>query len=612
MCGIFCAFRLGGAFNERDFRQFVGLTDVVSYRGPNAAGYLTFDWQKQKKTAPDCFTIYMGHRRLSIIDLSEAGRQPFTNGKGVWITFNGEIFNYIELRNELISKGCAFETETDTEVILKIYEEYGESGFSRFNGMWAFVLWDGPRHRVVVSRDRFSIKPLYIYRTETSFYLASEIKQLFPLVKTREINRDVMSKFLAQGIQDDSHLTFFKEVEKVKPKTNLTVDLRSGQVVETVYWDYSKGSSNTLTLSDAIGRFKDLFTDSIRIRLRSDVKVGALLSGGLDSSAITVAASRLTGGQIESFSIVSDSDIHSEHYFINLLAQKCGIINKQLRFHPGTVRNMIDTVLQKQDEPFGSLSVIAQYAIFEQIKTFTDIVVVLSGQGGDEVLMGYLKYFFFHVKDLFKTGRWLEAMKQLSLSIANRTAVSQFNLRSAKRYIPFMMQRPPNYLNLRGVPDSPWAYTTLQGRQILDIDKYSVPILAHFEDRNSMAHSLEVRHPFLDHRLVDFLVGLPVEMKLKGGWSKFLLRESMEDLPDEIRWRRDKQGFSTPEEDWLRTDLRGDILNVFNNSRLEELGIISSREWLVYYDAFLNKSSWVDHSEIVRVYMAELWVRHHF
>ena len=610
MCGIFGAIALNGIFEANDFNKFVGLTDMVDYRGPDDSGYKVFNTREPNNFNKEKFNIFLGHRRLSIIDLSEAGRQPLTDGKGLWIVYNGEIFNYIELREHLKKKGHFFNTETDTEVILEIYKEYEEAGFNHLNGMWAFIIMDMNLKKVIISRDRFSIKPLYSLRDSEAIYFASEIKQLIPLLKRKEINGDIMVKFLKQGLLDYNEETFFKSIYKIKPKSSMIINMENGDIKEEEYWNYA-----TEEIKDedvAIEKLKELLYDSLKIRLRSDVKVGTLLSGGLDSSTITLMTDKIAGGNLESFSVISQDHKHSEERFINILVNEKSLKHKKIYFEPVGALNLLQRVVSTQGEPFGSFSVIAQNLIFKEIKENTDTVVLLSGQGGDEILMGYLKYFFFNIKDLLRTYQITEAAKQLLLSSVYRTALWQLRLGVAKRYIPYLFARGRTFLKVKSDVEEVWKYKDLRERQILDIDKYSIPALTHYEDRNSMAYSLEVRHPFLDHRIVNFLVNVPVSLKLRNGWTKYLLRRAISELPPKIRWRRDKQGFVTPEEDWLRTNLKVHISETFKKSTLSEMGIIDSDVFLAFYDDFLRNKIGVHYSDISRVFIAELWARQFF
>ena len=605
MCGIFGAINLDSYFNDNDYKEFINLTDLVSYRGPDASGYIALNINSNSNN-PNRFQIFLGHKRLSIIDLSPVGNQPMTDENWLWIIYNGEIFNYIELKKELIEKGYTFKTNTDTEVILKIYKEYGDSGFEKLNGMWAFAIVDTSNKKVVLSRDRFSIKPLYYTHINGQLYFASEIKQLLPLMQKKEINHDIMYKFLSQGMLDNNNETFFSGIYKLEPRTNMILYLIDKKIQYKKYWDYTV--ENISNIDDAADEFREIFIDSVKIRLRSDVKVGALLSGGVDSSSITVIANQIQNGFFECFSIVAKDRKYSEERFIDILCKTKGIKNQKLYFDRDIALNGLEEVIYHNDEPFGSLSVVAQYSILKKIKDETDVVVVLSGQGGDEVLMGYLKYFFFNLKELVKQKSLISAFTQIMLSFLNRTVIWQFNVKEARRYIPYI-DKNKSYLKIKRDLEPIWECNSIRERQILDIEKYSVPALTHYEDRNSMAHSLEIRLPFLDHRLVNFLLSLPAQMKLRNGWTKYILRKALVELPDDIRWRRDKQGFITPEEKWLKRDLKEIIENIFKRSILDDLGIVDSKLFLKYYHDFLNKKGNVWYADISRVFITELWAR---
>lgn len=614
MCGIFGAIRLKGFFDEHDYKEFVSCTDLVHYRGPDASGYLAVNIKDKSINNENRFDVFLGHRRLSIIDLSESSNQPLTDNNGLWIIFNGEIFNYIELKNELQQEGYVFKTNSDTEVLLQVYRRYGEAGFAKLNGMWAFVIADIPNNRIVLSRDRFSIKPLYYINTGDSLYFASEIKQLIPFLRSKDINSGVMFKYLDQGIIDYNEETFFKGVYKLKPKHNLIVDMNSGGIKEHNYWNYSINAENTtLSFDDMIEKFRELFIDSVKIRLRSDVKVGALLSGGLDSSSISVIANNFQGGKFFTYSVISEDKKYSEEKFIDVLIRERRINNKKILFKFDDINSFssyLDTVIYHNDEPFGSLSIIAQFMALESLKKNSDIIVVLSGQGGDETLMGYLKYFFFNIKNLINKGSYIQALNQVIASVIRRTVIWQFKQSEARRYIPFLSRKTQkNFIRIEGNPEPVWEASNLIERQISDIDKYSVPSLTHYEDRNSMAHSLEIRLPFLDYRLVNYVLNLPIALKLNGGWTKYILRKGIHELPDDIRWRRDKQGFIIPEEVWLKKDFSGLINEIFTNSILNEMGIIDSKSFLKYYRSFQEGKRSIWYTDISRALIAELWTR---
>ncbi|PYX32930.1 MAG: asparagine synthase (glutamine-hydrolyzing) [Acidobacteria bacterium] len=604
MCGIFGAINTTGFFDGPDFDRFVALTNLVAYRGPDDCGHVALILKESDSRQERRFDVFFGHRRLSIIDLSSAGHQPMSDGKGCWITYNGEIFNYLELRRELEARGHAFETGTDTEVILRVYREYGERGFDRLNGMWAFAIVDSRARKVVLSRDRFSIKPLYLFKSNSALYFGSEIKQLLPLLPSRELNASVMTAYLAQGLLDHDVETFFRGITRVPPGTNVIVSLDSGAVEERNYWSFESRGKTSASSKDLVEEFRSLFFDSVRIRLRSDVKVGVLLSGGLDSSAVTTAVKLVCGEQLQTYSIVSDEG-YDERRFIDMMAAT-GVPNRKVTFRVGNVLDCLEQVLYYSDEPFAGFSVIAQHQLFAAIKHDSDVTVLLSGQGGDETLLGYLKFFFFHVQLLLKAGKYLDAMLLLARSSLHRTAVTQFQMSEARRY----MQR-----NRRGIwqtmlrksePVPVWQCGDMRSRQIADIRNYSVPALTHYEDRNSGAHSLEVRHPFLDHRLVNFVVNLPTELKIHQGWTKYILRAALPEMPAALRWRRDKQGFLVPEQLWLKRELVQVIQQRFQGSTLAALDILNDKKFLLYYDQFLTRNS-ITSSDIARVLIAEIW-----
>ena len=362
MCGIFGAINTTRFFDGAAFARFSELNDLTCYRGPDDHGVHAFKlkhplghlaqtqngsdlnrrttsltalssgresvqddisfwpYRNCENTSADCFDVFLGNRRLSIIDLSSNGHQPMTDHNGSWIVYNGEIFNYLELRRELQAKGHEFTTGTDTEVILHTYSEYGEQGFDRLNGMWAFAIADVPRRRVVLSRDRFSIKPLYVLQLGGCIYFASEIKQLLPLLPERRLNAEIMSVFLAQGLLDHSRETFFEGIVRAPSSTNIIISLDGEDVRESAYWRFPT-ISGIRSSQQAAEQFRELFFDSIKLRLRSDVKVGVLLSGGLDSSAIAVGCNKIIGDHLETYSIVSEDGICDEHRFIDMMVE---------------------------------------------------------------------------------------------------------------------------------------------------------------------------------------------------------------------------------------------------------------------------------------------------
>jgi asparagine synthase (glutamine-hydrolysing) len=599
MCGIFGVISQKVSFSDAETAKFERSLELISYRGPDDQSYKLLNDNK----------VFLGHRRLSIIDLSSHANQPM-DCDGVWIVFNGEIFNFVELRQDLISKGHKFKTDSDTEVILKTYLEYGASGFNNFNGMWAFLLYDSKRNLFIASRDRFSIKPLYYLEQGAKIYFASEIKQLLPFLKSKEVNVNLIKTLLLQRIQDHNEETFFKGIFKVPPKHNFTINLNDGTKSFHKYWDYK--IIDIYSEADAFDNFLTLFEQSIKIRLRSDVPIGCLLSGGLDSSAIALTSARINPSPIQTFSVVSDDPLTSEEKFIDIVVKEGKLLNSKLMFKPDMALQNLDRCLFHQDEPFSGASVIAQFMIYELIKKETGIKVVLSGQGGDEALMGYIKYFFFNIKNSLQSGKIINAGWEILNSLLKRTAITQFEWALAKRYSPVLQRNQKTIVNTSDFDSQAiWSFSSLNDRQRQDIDKFSVPALTHFEDRNSMAHSIESRVPFLDHELVNLLVSLPTNLKYKHGWSKFILRKSIADLPNEIKWRRDKKGFSLPERAWLNT-VKDEVVGIDNYSIMSDLKIINESELDRRITKFYQGDKLIDPKEIFTVFVINKWLNNHF
>lgn len=610
MCGIFAAINPTGYFNRNDFDRFTAMTSLVNYRGPDASGYLALNLKNG--IAGDCerFDVFLGHRRLAIIDLSTSGLQPMRGMRRTWLAFNGEIYNYLELKQDLAAN-FSFRTQTDSEVILASYEIHGPEAFRQFNGEWAFAIADMESRRVILSRDRFSIKPLYEYRKGACSFYASEIKQLLPLMSSVRLESETMFAYLNQGLLDCNEQTFISGVRQLKPKHYVVVPMDDGAIDERRYWDYSLTAPSS-DLYDLIQEFRALMTDSVRMRLRSDVPVGALLSGGLDSSTLALLADRINPGGATTYSVVSDNPAFSEAKFVDILADHCGIRNRKIFVNESDIVSTMEDVIRHNDGPPQAFSALAHFKMMEVIKRETETTVLLTGQGGDEILLGYRKFFFFLLKGLVKQHSYATATRQLLGSIWSRTAVWQLHMGEASRYIHGRGETVRPYLQKNHAILPLFECGDMATRQIADIDFYSIPNLTHYEDRNAMAFSMEMRLPFLDHRLVNFALSLPAEYKIRNGWSKYILREAFHELPDSIRWRPDKKGFIIPEKRWLRVELRPVIEDVMSHSMLEELGVIDARAFLQYYEDFRTGRRSIWHTDISRILMAEVWARSMF
>jgi asparagine synthase (glutamine-hydrolysing) len=561
--------------------------------------------------------VGLAHRRLSIIDLSEAARQPMTNEDGtLWLVFNGEIYNFIELRKELGGKGHTFRSDGDTEVILHAYEEWGKECLSRFNGMWAFAVWDSRKQELFCARDRFGIKPFYYARAGDMILFASEIKALLAHPDIgREPDDELLLTFLAWGILDHTGGTMFKGIYQLQPAHRIIFN-RSGSGTPERYWDVAMNPEVGHPWPEederAATAFRDLLTDAVRIHLRSDVPVGTCLSGGIDSSTLAVLINRLIRGEApqsigdrqKTFSIVFPDPRFDEGPFIDQVVAAAEVDAKRTTVEPDEIAGDLPRLLTMQDEPFGSLSIYAQYRVMELASR--SVKVVLDGQGADEQLGGYLAYQGSYLQGLLHGLQLSTALSETAGSYRHhkgffRDALQQVLVRSQRRSL------------LRG--DIPFVSRYAGSLdEVLKRELFStnLPALLHWEDRNSMAFSIESRVPFLDHRVVEFLATLPLHQKIRNGVTKYILRKAIHGLvPEAIRCRMDKMGFVTPEEAWMKESLRPFILNILTSPSFRARKYWDGEKVLSSYTSYIEGKSAYS-PEIWRIVCTELWLEQVF
>jgi asparagine synthase (glutamine-hydrolysing) len=597
------------------------MNDAQRHRGPDGEGFFA---GKSGGSG-----IVLGHLRLSIIDLSDAGRQPMSlpDGSGV-IIFNGEIYNYKELRTELETLGAVFRTRTDTEVLLWALRLWGDEALSNLNGMWAFAWLDLRRGRLMLSRDRFGIKPLYYLWEAERFLFASEIKAILAASRGRfGINPEVAGRFVEQSVLDAQSETFFSGIKALPAGHSLILDLNDdGSAMRpsfSAHWSAPENDQFRGTVQERIEAVREIFVDAVKLRLRSDVPVGVLLSGGVDSSAIAAVMRILLGrsADLHLISATSENPAYDESPFIDLMVQYLGGQFKPIRLskRPEEWLRLLDKVIYTNDEPVSGFSTVAHYLLMEQAKEL-GITVILSGQGADETLCGYRKFLGFRLRELLTAGRHLAAARTLLGFICNRTVVTQFDLSEAKRYL--WVRRPPSGLDIRGpllrdksfILDLGLGEGTLVHRQFRDLGQLSVPALVHYEDRSSMAWSREIRLPFLDYRLVSVLLPADPELKLHAGWTKWIFRKAIEPyLPPAITWRKDKQPFINPQSQWLRRELRPAIERMLSGQMLiADAGLIDVQALRRRYNVYLNQSptlGTVSFKDIFNSISMEIWAR---
>ena len=484
------------------------------------------------------------------------------------IVYNGEIYNFIELRSELRSLGYSFRTGTDTEVILAAFATWGENCLSRFNGMWAFAIYDRLGGRLFAARDRFGIKPFYYIATEKCFAFGSELRQLLPFLASVRADPTTVSDFLLVGDPVPSTQTFFENVYSLRPGHYLVYDLDTDQCRVDRYYSLSERLKRANGLSDAeVSRdFRDAFEDAVRLRLRSDVPVGTCLSGGLDSSSVALVAAQMhrevSNSPFRAITAISEDPRNSEERYAEEVVQAGALHWIKVRPSYEDFRATLPHVVQHQEEPFASPSICMQAFVMRAARE-NGIVVLLDGQGGDETLLGYDRYYAAYFVDLWRRAGTREAARWMRQAFESNTSMNVwrlggyllFGLVPRARYLYYL--RRSRYLASR----PPWpqwlgplaqAYLEPRSLQVLEMDTTSLPPLLRYEDKNSMAFSIEARLPFLDYRLVERSVSLPPRLKMHEGWTKWMLRNAMSDvLPENIAWRRNKIGFAAPEQLWL-------------------------------------------------------------
>lgn len=609
MCGI-CGIVALDRPPESDVAR--AMLAELRHRGPDGDGSFS---------APG---VALAHARLAIVDLSDAGRQPFASDDGsLQLLHNGEVFNYVELRGELEKLGHGFRSHTDTEVILRAYQEWGEECVERFNGMWAFALWDGRRQRLFCSRDRFGIKPLYYRCVGSRFVFASEPRAFrHDPATSLAPNLAAVRDFLEQGYSDHRPgQSFFAGVEQLPAAHSLTFD-RAGITVRR-YWRLEP----QLAAEDASERFRELFVDSVRLRLRSDVPLGTALSGGLDSSAVAVTvdhllrteadSARRVGSRQQTFTAYFSEDGYDERPFAEAVAARILSEPHLLTFDAEQLLDVLPEVVEAQGEPFGSTSIVAQWFVMRAARD-AGLKVMLDGQGGDEVLAGYASVAWaYRLAGLLASGRVATARRE-----ARSASLSGRRLAEAVA-VPFLPYRARWWLRgrrrradllahprLRQIPTPPAPERIelpdrLRTQYHAILSRFGLPELLRYEDRNTMTHSLEGRVPFLDHRLVELAYGLPAESLLGGGVTKIVLRQALGDLlPAPVRDRHDKLGFVTPERAFMRGALGRFAREVLSSPRTRARALVDTGEALRRLDGDVASPA-----EPWRALSVELWAR---
>jgi len=581
MCGLAGMIGLNG--RPVDETALERMAFSLQHRGPDDKGIYVNG------------AVGFGFRRLSILDLSPGGHQPKVSRDGkIAIVFNGEIYNYIELRAELTALGHSFESSGDTEVLLAAYREWGPDCLSRLNGMWAFLIHDVAKKKIFGSRDRFGVKPLYRYVTNDMVLFGSESKAILESGYYQpRLNWNVATAFLLRNRLDVDTQTFYEGIEQV-PAGSAFELFFDGQYRSWAFW--SLDDIPMTQVQDPVEVFKDLFDDAVRIRMRSDVPVGVCLSGGLDSTSILCSMAKrktASGHRLQAFSYMSKE--YDESRYIADTIQWTGAQLNRLELDPALLIGKLEKVLWYHDGPVHSMTALVGFELMG-LAARTGIKVILNGQGADETIAGYHSYFGSHWSGMIRTGQWSKAWSEMNdhsaalgsdpkrafLRAVIPLLTDGISQSSVYRRIASHKQR--KHLNHNGWFTADFVERcrpeeAIRNRSLDDDLKASVrrdplPLFLRIEDRNSMAHSIEARVPFLDYRLVTLLFGLGAEWKMRGAWNKYILRQAMAGrIPESVRMRADKMGFPVPGKHWLAGALYEPFQDLLASREMREAGI---------------------------------------
>ena len=589
---------------------------VIAHRGPDDEGTWT----------DGC--AWLGHRRLSIIDLTSGGHQPMVHEpSGLVITYNGEIYNYVELRAELETAGHHFKTQSDTEVLLAAYLEWGEGCLSRLNGMWGFLIWDPRAQRAFFARDRLGVKPLYFAIAHGGLSIASEPKALLALhPELRRVDEASLYGFLAEGSLYTGRASFYAGIQVLEPGHCGTYDPATGSISTRKYWTPPSGSREPLDYAEAVQTFGDLLTDAVRLRMRSDVPVGFTLSGGLDSSAVLRAAatgSASDGGTLRAFTSVypasAADDVVDESRWARLVAGRFARVDlDEVPAVAGEWLTLLERIVWHMDGPGYSPAVFPLWRIMEHARS-SGVPVLLEGQGADELLGGYTQYAALALWEALSRRAVLAfahdfvsyarsfSLRMLTLWLVREKA--RFATRGYRKRVGALGTLDPDFVRRFGGGQSSEPERTVNGRLEADLTREILPGLLQYGDAISMAHSIESRLPFLDYRLVEFALSLPGEFKVGGGATKRILRDHLRSVDlSVVANRHVKLGYPTPADAWLREDSGAALKDLLLSPRAEIRAYCRPRalERLIDYHASGHGGAG---NHLYRLLTTELWLQ---
>jgi asparagine synthase (glutamine-hydrolysing) len=616
MCGLAAIIGLDGFRPER--WRLEAMAEAIRHRGPDDQGYY------------ESGSVGFGYRRLSILDLTAAGHQPMLSHDGRYaIIFNGEIYNYVELREELAARGHRFRSTGDSEVLLTAFAEWGEACLPKLNGMWAFLIHDRNTGALFGARDRFGVKPLYYCRTKEALLFASELKAFAPSgLYQPAVNWRTAGKFLHTGVMDDGVETFYAGIEHIPAGSCFAID-PLGQLKIWSYWAFPL--EEEAAPPDAAERFANLFEDSVRLRLRSDVPVGVCLSGGLDSTAIICAMARQRTGPAREqplFAFSYNAAEFDETPYLEATIRQTGATLVNLSLSGREFWETFAAVLAAQDEPVHTMTAVVGYGLMKLAHDH-GVTVILNGQGSDETAAGYPTFFLHYWHTLLRSHRYPSAAREINrfaevhgrsrgeatLSLLRHALLWRLgSLAAYRRFVetgrrrryaehPLFTGELTGHLSVER-PEYPG---TLREALVEAVTHDPLPLYLRVEDRNSMAHSVEARLPFLDYRLVSFLFTLPPDQKTRGPWNKYILRESMRGrIPEVVRARAQKFGFPVPVKQWITDGLYEPLRDLLGGRAARARGIYRTERVLGELER-ARKGEGELATPLIRMAQFELW-----
>lgn len=591
MCGI-------NGFNWENKEIINEMNSHTRFRGPDFSDTLVDD-------------ISMGHTRLSIIDLTDNANQPISNEDDtIWLTYNGEIYNFQELKKELESLGHIFKSKTDSEVIIHGYEQYGLNFFKKMNGMWSFSIYDSKKQCFILCRDRFGIKPLYYYSEGSKFIFSSMIGSILRHDIDRKINKKILMEFLSHNLSNHTDNTFFANIKSLSPGSLLIYSLKSNTYVNKKYYSIK---SNKIEKAD----FLDLFKNAVSIRKMADVPVGCTLSGGIDSSSIVSVLSKEDNIKLKTFTFVSKGKLNEKKY--------ADLISKKFEHEPNYVSfkeldmDLILDFLKTHEEPLPDSSPLAEYLVMKKINQ-QETKVILGGQGGDEIFGGYIYVLGYYFLDLIRNFNFLELVKEMIKINRNFETLFPhkmlFFLLMPKKLQLYLWHKKSPWLNVQEYEtsgaeiDPRWKRLSFKQSLLLLLQKTSIPHNLAWEDKNSMRWSVETRLPLLDYRLVEASQALSFDEMIGGGITKKYFRELLSDIvPNSILERRDKIGYEAPTSSIFQ--------NPFFSKYCSDVFCSNLFHSRPFWDGKIIESKFIEHVDgksdngnlLWKVFSVEIWIR---